>query len=676
MSTSAGTHFLVVIAFLASACSAFGQSKSEDGFVSIFDGQSLDGWHLQKTPPDDRYVATFDNFFVKDGALHCFQLKNRNGGLLLTDKQYGDFEIQMEIKIDWGCDSGIFLRCTEAGEGIQILNDYLENGSIGFPFGQGTGAYISRPFVLNEADGKIKATDVYDAVATDGLVYALDAAGWNKTWKPGEWNSIKIRCVGKKPWITTWVNGVKTMKMDGSTYKGRSLKDEKKQNWDAPSAWDSEKVQQITGNRGSIALQIHPGARWEPGGSAMYRNIRIKELTTSQHSDTFAYTVTDTTRNRKLSAAMQRSFNNYSTPRPQDNELYSQFKYTRLKGFDYHDGDGTISRRDPTKVIFENGKYYVWYTYRNTPSVPKGPTGFTDTIPSTDWDLSEIWCATSEDGFTWKEQGVAVPRPLKPTAGWRSVSTPDILKFKGKFYLYYQAFQEASGTRGDYCPVAVSWADSPDGPWTPANKVIVETGGEGAWDQFAIHDPNPLVHNGKVYLYYKSAFNRPDGVWVANGLAIAEDPLGPFKKHPLNPIVNSGHETVFFPFKEGVACFVTYDGQEHFTIQYAKDWVNFEIASITEMMPTAAGPFVQDAFTDSGDGRGITWGISHFTNAASDWKRSHSQLTRFDCDLSLDVDDPDMKKTHVRHSPEHHYKFGLKKQQRERIEEENHRLKN
>jgi hypothetical protein len=53
-------------------------------------------------------------------------------------------------------------------------------------------------------------------------------------------------------------------------------------------------------------------------------------------------------------------------------------------------------------------------------------------IPSTDWDLCEIWHATSEDGFTWEEQGVAVPRPPKPSPGWRSVATPDILVWKGK----------------------------------------------------------------------------------------------------------------------------------------------------------------------------------------------------------------------------------------------------
>jgi hypothetical protein len=47
------------------------------------------------------------------------------------------------------------------------------------------------------------------------------------------------------------------------------------------------------------------------------------------------------------------------------------------------------------------------------------------------------------------------------------------------------------------------------------------------------------------------------------------------------------------------------DGNEHFTIQYAPDGVNFEVASITSMLPFAGGPFVPDAFADTGDGRGM-----------------------------------------------------------------------
>lgn len=381
-----------------------------------------------------------------------------------------------------------------------------------------------------------------------------------------------------------------------------------------------------------------------------------------------------------MSAALERNYSAYMGARPETNELYTQFKYTQLTGLDYHGGDGTISRRDPSKVIFANGKYYVWYTHRHTPAAPVGGRNAhlsTDEIPSTDWDLADIFYATSTDGFTWEEQGVAVPRPPKPNPGWRSVTTTDILVWEGKYYLYYQAFSEASGkSGGDDCPVAVSYADAPDGPWTAANKIVIPNGPPGAWDHRSIHDPYPLVHDGKIYLYFKSDFGKSDTSKNVrmHGLAISDNPLGPFVKHPLNPVLNSGHETTLFPFKGGVAAFAIRDGNEHNTIQYASDWVNFEIASIVELMPTAAGPYVPDAFTNTQEGQGITWGISHFTNASGIWEKNHGILTRFDCDLSVAIEDPEMKGHSYKYGPEFHYQHGLSPQQRERIAGETRKL--
>ena len=375
-----------------------------------------------------------------------------------------------------------------------------------------------------------------------------------------------------------------------------------------------------------------------------------------------------------LSASMERLYSSYPSPRPEHNELFTQFRYTELKGFDYHGGDGTVSRRDPSKVIFANGKYYVWYTKRHTPTPPKGGEKCTDIIPSADWDLCDIGYATSEDGFTWEEQGIAVPRPQKPNVGWRSVCTTDILVKDGKYYLYYQAYVEPSGKTRDDCAVAVSSADSPDGPWTPHNRLVIPNGPTGSWDQYTIHDPYPLVYNGKIYLYYKAdADGDPQKVRM-QGLAIADDPLGPFRKHSLNPVISSGHETTLFPFKNGIAALVIRDGNENSTIQFAEDGVNFEIASIVGMMPTAAGPFIPDAFVDKKNRRGITWGISHFTNATN-WTQNHSILTRFDCDLSLDLHDPLMKRTGIYHKPDVYFRQGLSPGQRKRIEKENLRLK-
>ncbi len=399
----------------------------------------------------------------------------------------------------------------------------------------------------------------------------------------------------------------------------------------------------------------------------------------------FPLKLEDLEANRKMSSAMERAFKHYEAPRLLDNELYSNFRYTEVDGFDYNGGDGTITRRDPSKIIFENGKYYIWYTYRNTATEPRGYKAANDTIPSMDWDLAEIWYATSIDGFTWEEQGVAVPRPEKPKPGWRSVATADILKFKDKYYLYYQAFNAPSGKYDperdayDICPVAMSKADSPDGPWTPVDKVVVPFGDSTEWDWRVIHDPNPLVHDGKIYLYYKSGLDVRDAnrkFWDCWGLVIADDPEGPFEKHPLSPVTNSGHETMIFPFREGVAALIGTDGIEHYTIQYAKDWVNFEIMSVSQLFPTAGGVYCPDAFTDTKNADGITWGLSHFINAGNDWGNMYSKLGRFDCDLSLSVNDPSLKQSNILYPNELYFSRGLSEEQRKRIDDRNKALSN
>ncbi|MFI3319348.1 MAG: family 43 glycosylhydrolase [Rikenellaceae bacterium] len=382
--------------------------------------------------------------------------------------------------------------------------------------------------------------------------------------------------------------------------------------------------------------------------------------------------------NRPLSSAMNRFYDQFDGKQPHDNELFSQFKYTDLKGFDYNDFDGTISRRDPSRIIFHNNKYYFWYTKRQTKCPPvggKNAESVDDETPTVDWDLAELWYATSEDGFNWKEEGVAVPRPPKPQLGHRAVTTTEILEWKGKFYLYFQAFNVPSGMRGDDCPVSVAVADSPDGPWKHSGKIVIPNGAEGEWDQFSIHDPHPLVHDGKIYMYYKSDFGESPNLVRMQGLAIGDDPLGPFVKHPLNPVINSGHETGIFPYGKGVAALVYKDGPEHNTIQYAEDWVNFEVVSITEMMPYAASFFMPDAMKETDDARGVTWGMAHFINYTGNWSKMASKLVRFDCDLSKDVDDPRMHEPRINHKPEVYYKQSLTPQQRKRIAEETAKLR-
>ncbi|MHC4508268.1 MAG: glycoside hydrolase family 117 protein [Planctomycetota bacterium] len=342
---------------------------------------------------------------------------------------------------------------------------------------------------------------------------------------------------------------------------------------------------------------------------------------------------------RKLSAAMQRMYDVWNPHEDRGNEFFSNFKYSRLEGFSR---EPNVSRRDPSKVIRVDGTYYVYYTRRRTKAPPAGPKKATETIPSRDWDLAEIWYATSRDGFRCQ-------------FGWRSNCTPDILIFKGKYYLYYQAYS-AIIEGGDTCPVTVAEADSPGGPFRALGRPVVSPGGPDDWDCACIHDPFPLIYKGKIYLYYKGSPGQKrggDNIIRAQGVTIADHPAGPFEKSPLNPVLNSGHETCLWPYRTGIAALVSLDGPEKNTVQYAADGVNFQMMSLLQVPPIAPGPFVPDAFAGNGDGRGITWGLCHI-NPDGSGSMNDSVLARFDCDLSRDSDVPYFKRNNLRFD-EHTY---------------------
>ena len=72
---------------------------------------------------------------------------------------------------------------------------------------------------------------------------------------------------------------------------------------------------------------------------------------------------------RPLSLAMQRAYRDWPAADDRDNEFFTNFKYSRLTGIGK---DPYVSRRDPSKVIKHDGKYYVWYTRRETVSHPVG----------------------------------------------------------------------------------------------------------------------------------------------------------------------------------------------------------------------------------------------------------------------------------------------------------------
>ena len=356
---------------------------------------------------------------------------------------------------------------------------------------------------------------------------------------------------------------------------------------------------------------------------------------------------------RPLSAASRRLYEMWAAQQDIDNPFYTTFRYSRITGIGKDESDYSVSRRDPSKVLRIGNTYYVWYTRRRTKVHPLGRNNIdeaNDEIPVVDWDLADICFATSNDGFNWKEQGIAVPRAPKGSYGDRSLSTPDILVYGGRYYLYYQTFT-TMWRENDCVNVSMAWSDSPDGPWTRLDRPVIEQGAPGEWDSCAIHDPYPLLYQGKVWVYYKGApADKSRGNLLrAQGVAMADKPEGPYIKSELNPISNSGHETMLWPWKGGIASLLILDGPEKNTVQFAPDGLNFEPKALVTLPPVAPGPFCPDAFADNGDGRGVTWGLSHI-NPLGGGPDQGCYIIRFDCDLSRDVHRTEFKGSNVRYS--------------------------
>src|SRR5262249_15775775 len=187
---------------------------------------------------------------VEDGAIVGSQDVPGNGGIVLTDKAYGDFEVVLEMKNDFGPDSGLFLRSNDKGQAYQAMIDYYPKGNLRGIDGEGSGGFSARNFSFLDDPTKIKEDE-------SSFPLPVKPADWPAFWKHGEWNELRARITGNPPSITTWIKGVKFMEF---TDKEKRLPD-----------------------KGGIALQVHGGNYGGPGDLTQlvvrYRNIRVKDLT-------------------------------------------------------------------------------------------------------------------------------------------------------------------------------------------------------------------------------------------------------------------------------------------------------------------------------------------------------------------------------------------------------------
>jgi len=270
--TAAGAAVATIAApYVITASRAFAADAAPDadGYIPLFDGKTLAGWHKN---PEKIGHGTGGKWEVKDGAIVGEQdpPNSGNGGVLLTDRKFKDFELLLEMNPDWNIDSGLFLRSNDKGQAIQMMVDYHDGGNVGHLYGEGIGGWSARPFSISGEigyGGNLVAlfAEPDKAFKPDHLVVTATGEQFTKAWKIDEWNKVKVRCAGKYPKVTTWINDVIIAEWDGETFKHPQ--------------YDREKVFQTLGAEGSIAVQVHGGkAAWASNAKCRWRNIRVKPL--------------------------------------------------------------------------------------------------------------------------------------------------------------------------------------------------------------------------------------------------------------------------------------------------------------------------------------------------------------------------------------------------------------
>lgn len=253
------TKSIIFVGLIAvSLMSFFPYNKNSDGirpeknynasvkkvkWVSLFNGKNFEGWRsLAYDSPPKR------GWKIENGALivnFSGGRESKNGGALITQKKYADFELKWEWKMmTKGGNSGLKYYVNSSSKNNKMHGIGLEYQILDDAF---------HPWMLQ---GKMKPGDYY----TLGAAYNLYAPGTDKKVKPiGKWNKSKIVC--RNGSVEHWLNGKKLIQFDRFS-----------EDFDSRVAKSKFKNMKDYGKHvsGHILLQDH-------GDNVHFRNIMIKE---------------------------------------------------------------------------------------------------------------------------------------------------------------------------------------------------------------------------------------------------------------------------------------------------------------------------------------------------------------------------------------------------------------
>jgi hypothetical protein len=206
---------LVTVLVLAWVCQA--KVGEEAKWESLFDGKTLSGW---------KQLGGKAKYTVEDGVIVGTSVRGTPNSFLCTEKMFGDFILELELKVDPNLNSGVQIRSNSF--------KHYRNGRV-------HGYQV-------EVDPSKRAFSggIYDEARRGWLNDLKDNEPARKAFKVGQWNKYRIEAVGDS--IKTWVNGVAAADLvDSMTLVG------------------------------FIGLQVH-STKSEKPLKMRWRNIRIKDL--------------------------------------------------------------------------------------------------------------------------------------------------------------------------------------------------------------------------------------------------------------------------------------------------------------------------------------------------------------------------------------------------------------